>query len=227
MDANADEETKKLFDAIRNKLNSAFPDTTLRRWAKAMVKRTHGVSSRNQAKHIRKISKGEIEIEGILTSDKKLNPYFENIIDQNVGLIRSITEEKLPTFKNALVNAITQDAPVSEIAKMVRKNFKTTESKAHMIARDQVGKLNGALDEFHQKTIGVKRYRWRTVHDGAVRGNPGGKYPPKPGQNNHWKLDGKIFNWDKPPTMADGRKLNPKQDYQCRCYAEAVLDDII
>ena len=217
--ADAAKAVQALFDAILGKLEKTFPDTLLRRWARAMAARTNKVAAKNQAAHLRRATaklKDPVEITGILTAERKLAPYFQQVVDANVALIRSIPEAKVPAFKNALSTAITQDLPVSEIAKMVRKHFAATDQQARLIARDQVGKLNGALDEFHQRQIGVKKYTWRTMHDGVVR-------------KDHQKLEGTRHSWDKPPIVdkKSGRRAHPKGDFQCRCYAEAVLDDLL
>jgi SPP1 gp7 family putative phage head morphogenesis protein len=218
--ADASKAIATLFDAILGKLEKTFPDTLLRRWATGMAARTNKLAAKNQAKHVRKASQaraeGPVEIEGILTAEKKLTPYFQQVVDRNVALIRSIPKEKVETFKNALTNAITQDLPVSQIAKLVQKNLRNSENSARLIARDQVGKLNGALDEYHQRQIGVRKYRWRTMHDGVVR-------------KDHARLNGTLQSWDKPPIVdrKSGRRAHPKGDYQCRCYAEAVLDEVL
>lgn len=49
-------------------------------------------------------------------------------------------------------------------------------------------------------------YIWHTVGDGKVR-------------SSHADRDGKIFSWNDPP---DGG--HPGEDYNCRCWAEDVLD---
>jgi SPP1 gp7 family putative phage head morphogenesis protein len=230
MDADAAKSVQTLFDMILGKMEKQFPDTILRRWAKGMASRTNKLAAKNQAKHIRRATRrakeGPVEIGGILTSEKKLAPYFKNVVDENVALIRSIPQSKVPAFKNALTNAITQDLHATEIAKIIRKHFAATDSHARLIARDQVGKLNGALDQYHQQMLGCKRYTWRTMKDGAVRGRNKGKGFKGP---DHWHLEGEVCSWDKPPVVntKTGKRAHPKQDFQCRCYAEAVLDDIL
>lgn len=220
MDADASKAIATLFDMILGKMEKNFPETLLRRWAMGMASRTNKLTAKNQAKHARAATKhlkeGPVEILGILTSERKLSPYFKNIVDQNVALIRSIPAEKIPAFKNALTNAITQDLPVGQLAKIIGKHYAATENKARLIARDQVGKLNGALDEYHQRTIGIKKYTWRTMGDGSVR-------------HDHAKLNGTTQRWDKPPVVdrKSGRRGHPKQDIQCRCYAEAQFDELL
>lgn len=212
MDANIEKEVRLLFELVQNKLMKMFPDTLLRKWAKAMAGHVNDIGKKNIQKTAATV---DLEVESLL-KDGELNPYFNNIIDENVGLIRSIPEEHLPQFKNSLVYAITRDLPQTELSKIIQKNFAMTKNKAGFIARDQTNKLNAKVAEYRQKALGGERYIWRTVEDVRVRPD-------------HAKLDGKTFYWDKPPVIdkRTGRRGNPGSDFQCRCYAEMVIADVL
>ena len=98
---------------------------------------------------------------------------------------------------------------------MLRDKFGKSRARSSLIARDQVTKLNGSVNRVKQQSLGVTHYIWRSVSDDAVR-------------DRHRDLNGKKFAWDDPPVISpDGRRGHPGDDYQCRCYAEAVLDDLI
>lgn len=211
-DANSEKELRALFDSVRKALVSIFPDSTLRKWAQAMVGSVNRLSKRNTVKTAKAV---QADVEPLMR-DGELTPYFQTVVDENVGLIRSIPEERLTAFKNKLVAALTRDATQAEIREMIQDNFRTTKAKAALIARDQVGKLNGALNKYRQQQLGGKRYKWRTSNDSRVR-------------HDHERLDGKIFSWDKPPVVnrTSGRRGNPGDDYQCRCWAEMVVEDIL
>ena len=221
LDVDIPKSIANILEQIQKRLESAFPDALLQRWIKRMMDRVYILSAKNQAKHLEVFSKGKrtgkIEIGSLLLSNKKkLDPYFQNILDQNIQLIRSIPQSKIPALKNALTYAVTNDLSNRDIAKMIQKNFQATKNQARLIARDQVGKLNGSLDQYQQEQIGVKKYIWRTMHDKAVRPD-------------HDKLDGTVQRWDKPPIVdkKSGRRGHPKDDFQCRCFAEAILDDVL
>lgn len=219
MDANIEERLRILFAQVDRQLGRLFPDSILRAWARSMV----GHTNRHSKKQIAKVmSAVDINVEPLL-HDKELNPFFQNIIDENVGLIKSIPTERMTAFKNALVNGITQDMPSAQIAVIIQKHIGkdgNVAQRAKLIATDQVGKLNGRLNQYRQQQLGGKRYRWRTAGDERVAGNPQGKYPnAKP---SHWLREGKIYSWDKPPPGG-----HPKQRVRCRCYAEMVVEDIV
>ena len=83
-----------------------------------------------------------------------------------------------------------------------------SDSRAKLIARDQVAKLNGELTKERQTDLGVTGYIWRTVGDERVR-------------DEHADNDGQFFTWDSPPSTGA-----PGEDIQCRCWAEPVLPEL-
>lgn len=215
-DANIEKSIEKLFDLVRERLMKRLPDSLLSKWSKAMVGQVNETNKKNLSKVTDKV---DVQIEPLL-EDRKLTPFFQNIVDENVGLIKSIPDKMLTDVKNTIVFAISNDYSKDHIMKELMKKFGASKSRARLIARDQVNKLNGRLNQYRQQQIGGERYRWRTAGDNAVRGNPSGLYPKA--KHNHWAREGKIFRWDDPP--AGG---HPGQDYQCRCHAEMVLEDIL
>lgn len=222
MDANIEHGIRALFESVQLRLMKLFPDSLLRKWVQAMTAHANTHAKKNLGK-VGKVL--DVDIEPLL-KDGELNPFFNNVVDENIGLIRSIPQAKMAQFKNKLVDAISRDLPRKHIQKIIQNNFDVTKQQAQVLARDQVGKLNGKLDQYRQQQIGGKRYVWDTAGDERVRGRPGGKYPDaKP---SHWKLDGKTFSWDKPPVAGTrGERCHPGQAIQCRCTARMVLEDIL
>lgn len=83
-----------------------------------------------------------------------------------------------------------------------------SESRAELIARDQTLKLNGAINQAHQRSVGVEAYIWSTSGDERVR-------------DSHADLDGKTFAWSAPPEPG-----HPGEDFQCRCVALPIIADL-
>jgi SPP1 gp7 family putative phage head morphogenesis protein len=153
-------------------------------------------------------------------NDGKLSPYFQNIVDENVGLIRSIPSLKLAAFKNQLVSLITQDATQKTVREAIQKNFNLTRGRASLIARDQTAKLNGALTKYRQQQLGIGRYFWRRTRDRRCR-----EIHRKLGEQSD---RGKTFSWDKPPIAdASGKRGHPGELWQCRCWAEADFREVL
>jgi len=218
MDANVESRVRKLFDKIQAQLDDSFSDAMLRRWAKNMVGNVNRNSKKNTTRAIKAGYKktGEVPNFEPLMQDGKLSPYFENVVDENVGLIRSIPLHRLEPFKNQLVAVITKDRSYSEIKKIIIKHFGATRARAALIARDQVGKLNGQLNKYRQQQLGAKRYIWRSSADARER-------------KDHRRLNNTVQLWSRPPIVnrSTGERGHPADDYQCRCWAEMVLEDIL
>lgn len=160
-------------------------------------------------------------------ADAATGPVLRQSLRENVDLIESIPQTLLEDVKETILPLSESGARVEVIKKELKKRFAVSESRAALIARDQVGKLNGQLNQTRQSAAGVRTYTWWCVLDERVRGRPGGVNA----KGMHWQLHGKTFSWDDPPiTNEDGDRNHPGEDYQCRCQARpnvsALLDQL-
>ena len=138
----------------------------------------------------------------------------------NVNLIKSSNAAFLKQVETVVYDGMRRGLRHEEIAKQILgsgkdelgkvSKFKNAKNRANLIARDQVNKLNGQLNELRQENAGVKSYIWRTNVDGRERAS-----------HNHW--NGMEFTWAKGSPIG----TNPGDEIQCRCYAEPVLDDLL
>lgn len=212
MDANIERDVRKLIRGVQTRMLELFPNKLLRKWSEMMVAHVNEFSKN----HTVRVGKAvDLDIEPLM-KDGELSPYFRNVVDENVGLIKSIPEKRLPALKNALVNGITNDMPHDKIAKLIDKYTQGNAGNARLIARDQVNKLNGKLNQYRQQKLGGTRYKWRTSKDEKVR-------------KDHKALSGKTFSWDAPPitNKATGARNHPGGDFQCRCTAEMIIGDVL
>lgn len=143
-------------------------------------------------------------------AERWYNEYSRQWIDENLALIKSIREDTLRRIQSELREAVSstleRGVQTKLLANRIRDLSGVTEKRARLIARDQVGKLNGRLTEYRQRGAGIKEYRWSTSNDSRVR-------------EAHAEREGQIFKWDKPPF--DG---HPGQPINCRCVALPVID---
>lgn len=212
MDSNVERGLRALLASVGKQLATEYPDTTLARWAWVMV----GNVNRNAKKNMERVAEKIGLAAEPLMRDNELSPFFRSVVEENVGLIKSIPASRLVAFKNQLVSAISRDATQADIRKMIQANFSATRNSARVIARDQTNKLNSSVDKYRQQQLGGTRYRWRGSKDGRERPD-------------HLRLEGQVFLWSKPPitNRATGERNNPGQDIQCRCWAEMVLEDVV
>ena len=148
-----------------------------------------------------------------LKAQAKLKQLEEIWTAENLDLIGSLEAETLRKLRDELTRLIADGIPEDEIEErliaFLEQQLGVEENRAILIGSDQVGKLNGRLMEYWQRSAGIKEYRWQTMMDDRVR--------PR-----HRERQGKIFQWDKPPD--DG---HPGMAIRCRCVADPViqLDD--
>lgn len=146
----------------------------------------------------------------IMMRDTGINVAVAGFISQNTALIRTLGDKHLSSIGQAVYIGWRQGQSAAEIGKKIEKITGTTRNHAKFIARDQISKLNGQVTGIRQQQLGIKRYRWRTSMDERVR-------------DTHALKEGKIFRWDRPPSDTG----HPGEDYNCRCYAEAVMEDLV
>lgn len=126
---------------------------------------------------------------------------------ENARLIRNIGEDAAARVERLVADGVRSGASTKAIKVALRDALGIGDRRARLIARDQIGKLNGNLTRERQTRVGVDTYRWRTVGDRRVR-------------HSHRGREGNVYRWDDPP--GDG---HPGQPVQCRCIAEPVLDE--
>lgn len=129
------------------------------------------------------------------------------------------------------INTLTEQAIVNGMSpkKLKEEIYKATEglTQKHckLIARDQMGKLNGQITQAQMQEIGLDYYVWSTAFDDRVR-------------DSHAAMEGLLCRWDDASLVSyDGGKtwvdrpsaavqLHPGQDIQCRCVGLAYYPEL-
>lgn len=140
------------------------------------------------------------------------------------------------------LEAMEKGLPRKWLRRQIQEAGGIGERRAKLIARDQVGKLQGALHEARQKDLGIESYVWRTSRDERVSGNPGGAYPDadssSPTHGDHHEREGRRFAWKKEggrlvEVLKDGTTRgtvyadgHPGEPIQCRCFAEPLIVEL-
>ena len=129
------------------------------------------------------------------------------------------------------INILTEQAIVNGMSpgKLKDEIFKATESLSDkhckLLARDQMGKLNGQITQAQMQEIGLDLYVWSTSYDDRVR-------------DSHALMEGLLCRWDDAsvcsydngktwePRPAGAVDLHPGQDIQCRCIGLAFYPEL-
>ena len=130
-------------------------------------------------------------------------------VSANASLIKDVPRGLIADIKKRSIQSLRDGKRPEEIAQELEDRWGVAESRAELIARDQVGKLYGEVNQARQENLGVTGYIWRTSEDERVR--------PE-----HEERDGEHFEWDDPPE--DG---HPGFPIQCRCIAEPDLEALV
>jgi SPP1 gp7 family putative phage head morphogenesis protein len=145
------------------------------------------------------------------TAEPELGPVMTAFRDENVALIRSLAADKV-TRVRAILDDAGAGTRVEEVAKSIRDMGEVTRSRAELIARDQVLKLNAEVTQRRHKAAGIVEFVWSTSRDERVRAD-------------HKVLEGKRYRYDDPPIVdrRRGTRGLPGIHFQCRCVAVPVI----
>ena len=139
-----------------------------------------------------------IDFKGLMR-DEDLQDAVDSAIAANVSLIWSIPQQYLDKVEAAVLDGLQTGKRADEIKKSIADIGHSTDSRAKLIAVDQMGKINGRLAQIRQQKLGITHYTWSTSQDERVR-------------HSHRLRNGLFFSWDNPPS--DG---HPGIPIRCRC----------
>lgn len=141
----------------------------------------------------------------ILRGEPQLAPLFAAWEQENLALIKSIPETIVTQLRSEMTRGLLEGKSVKDLSALVRERTGVGKSRSELIARDQIGKLNGQLAEYRQRGIGIKEYIWRTSQDERVRPT-------------HRVRNGKTYKWS-------DAGIRPGSEVRCRCNAEPVFPE--
>lgn len=143
---------------------------------------------------------------------------IDRFIRDNVDLITGLNGRLRSQIRADVERAIRDGITGRRLRTILEERLNVSRSRARLIARDQIGKLQGQLNRTRQMRAGVTQYRWAAINDERTRGRHGALGRGGP------------YSWLSPPVvdLKTGRREHPGGDYQCRCQAIPVIsfDDI-
>lgn len=145
-----------------------------------------------------------------LIRDEGIGDVVDAAITENVKLIKTIPRQYLAGVKQLISLGMTEGKSAVDIRRSLSNDtliYGISQRRARLIARDQVGKINGNLTEIRAKEVGSPGYIWIGREDDLER-------PTHVANNN------KYFTWSKPPAKTG----HPGADYQCRCYPKLIIN---
>lgn len=229
------------YDDISNRLELALEYIKLKaayevsKIVSNLMKRAARIDSFNQNRFkslVRALSGISTEYSGeYITSQDFINSKPSKVIEEelklwaleNARLVKSTPEQMLNKLANVITQGFRERSSQTSLSTELVKLFDISKSKAKVIARDQVAKLNGRLTKHRNLQLGITEYKWLTSRDERVR-------------HSHEVLEGKICSWTDESVYKDqdsqiwkkrstikGIGLHPALDIMCRCTSIAVL----
>lgn len=96
----------------------------------------------------------------------------------------------------------------------IEKSYGVSQRKAKFLARQETNLLMAKFTQVRYQAVGSEEYIWGCVEGSAAH----------PVRHYHLLNKGKTFRWDRgAPINAKGERKNPKQDYNCRCFARPII----
>jgi SPP1 gp7 family putative phage head morphogenesis protein len=169
------------------------------------VKKSNRRAYNNQTKSIK-------ELLDLNVAENEVGRVAREMMASTVDLIQTIPLRAAERAQKLSMRAVFEGKRAEEIAEQIRQTTNVSISDAERIARTEVARANALVAEARAKAVGAIGYIWRTTMDGAER-------------HSHAEMNGKFFEYKKPPTLSDGTRGNPGEFINCRCYAEPVFKD--
>ncbi len=203
-DAGEADRARRLVAAARQRMTDAITTDDLERLAKKFFDRTSTYQRLQLGNQVRAALGTDVFL-----ADRRLRPLANAFVDANVGLIKDIGDQLATNIESVTLGAIESGMLHGDLATELEGRFGFAESRAALIARDQIGKAYGQINASRQGELGITHFTWRTMNDERVRAE-------------HDALEGETFAYANPPDEG-----LPGEPVNCRCYAEPVLDEII
>lgn len=177
--------------------------------AEGMVGRILGLEAERHTKRFMETAKRALGVDlAAVVRQEDLGDYLAAAALRNASLIKGFSDDTVKRVQTTVTNAVINGRSAADLRKELTKQFHFSDSRARLIARDQVAKTNSDLNRLRHQQAGVTEYTWRTSADERVR--------PR-----HRELEGKVYKYGEPTGAEEG--LPPGQPIQCRCIAQAVV----
>ncbi len=205
------DELDNLFRGIRQQYED------MEEFATSRAERMVGVVNRaHEIRYMRELQrKVGIDARGLIQSEG-LEATLRATTKVNVNLIESIPAEYFSRIEKLVYqNTLTGRTDARSLRQAIQKIGEITEERARLIARDQVAKLNSAVNTERNLALGIVEYIWRAT---------GGRSGDGRTRTRHREAHGITYRFDDPKVRGvTGELVNPGEDIQCRCTAEAVI----
>lgn len=204
MDAGEGKRARALIEAAKSRLGTALNTTKVEKLAEEFASKTQTFQRIQLGAQV----KAALGVD-LFSTDAKLRALAEGFVSENVALIKDIPAKILSDVEQTVTRGISSGKLTKDLADEIEDKFGFGESRAKLIARDQVNKFYSKVAASRHQSMGVNKFVWRTVGDERVR-------------DSHEILEGEIFSYDDLPEPG-----LPGEEINCRCFQEPYFGDIL
>ena len=133
---------------------------------------------------------------------------------ENMNLyIQKWKKEEIIKLRGKVQENVASGFRASKLSDDIQRQYGVSKSKANFLAQQETQLMTAKYTQGRYIDAGLRKYRWRTMGDNHVR-------------KQHAHLNGGVFSFDNPPIidLATGEKGNPREGYNCRCWAEVIIE---
>ena len=195
------EDVLAIMQDIKKRFNGKITSAQMVAELKKIAQQTDNFNSRQYQAVIR----AALQVD-IFQHEPWLRELTDMWVSENVRLIKSIPDQFFGEVEGIVGRGLMDGTLTDDLGEQIERVYGVSQRRAQLIARDQVGKLNGDLSMYRQTSTGIESYIWSTSKDQRVRPS-------------HADREGKEFYWNNPPE--DG---HPGKAIYCRCVALPVID---
>lgn len=159
------------------------------------------------------------------------SPWWEDMksswAEDNYSLIVSNAKKYVEQINTLTEQAIVNGFSPAKLKEGIKKATEGLSDKhCKLLARDQMGKLNGQITQAQMEEVGLDLYVWSTSADDRVRDS----HAVMEGLLCRWD-DASVCSYDNGKTWVDrpsgAVELHPGQDIQCRCVGLAFYPELV
>lgn len=199
----------RILDRLRDTaMNVTFDDPKLLRTARRFVEELNQRQRRNFVAQVQRVIGFDPTV-----NEPWLSSFLNTAVQENVSWIKSIATDYHDKINTIIIQGVRRGISINDMAHDIVHVGDVSLKRGRFIARDQLGSLHGDLTKARQQRLGLKKFRWVTADDERVR-------------DSHEELHDKIFTWEDGARNERGEQIWPGTDYNCRCYAEPVHEEL-
>lgn len=209
---------EEIINAINGITNSKSYNRNAENIAKTVSTMIYKDGAQSWREAAKKSTRSREIYEALQLEKQRLDAPLQLLMERNANIIKTLPLSISRKVIAHINSESMRGKRASDIAKEIQKFFpKTTKASAQLIARTETSKTSTMLTQVQSQELGIHWYAWRASIDARVR-------------SSHSHMEGVLCHFSYPPAPEAliGEKsqgnYNAGEIYNCRCYAEPLID---